>query len=135
MTKKPLIIVPVILILHSAVVALYTLYSGPSRYYGQRSFGIWLSILYPLIMIFLASKVKARFWGASIIMLGFSQLSEHLIHAFPTHMSLIVVITLIVDAISVAALFAASRYDSFDLSMFENRSRSYYWLKLAMPWQ
>jgi len=132
MTKKPLIIIPAILIVHSAVIALYTLHFGPSRYYNQGSMGIWLSVPYPFIMVYFALKVKATFWGASIIMLGFSQASGHFIHTFPTYMSLIVVVTLIVDAASAAALVAASRYDSFDLSMFENRSRSHYWLKLAI---
>jgi hypothetical protein len=62
MTKKLFIIVPALFIIHSVVLSLISLYSGPSRYSSVGFNAIWPELFTLLVAIFIAKKIKAKYW-------------------------------------------------------------------------
>jgi hypothetical protein len=120
MTKKPLLIIPAILILHSAVFSTYSLWSGPSRY-ASRGFGaVWPQLVTPILAVFLVVKVKAKFWGVSVIVILLADIPRVLTATFPDYTLLLVAITLGLDVISAVALYLAFHRDTFDVSLFRS---------------
>jgi hypothetical protein len=139
MTKRPLLIVPAILILLSLVLSIVALYSRPSPSVRIN----YITILPIFCCLFVAAnlgylakkKVKAGYWGASIVALTIAYLPQQLIAITPHHTHLLVVATFCLDAISASALYLSFRRDTFDLSLWENNrraSKSSYILKLII---
>jgi hypothetical protein len=119
MTRKTLLIVLLLLIIHSIVLSIYTLYSGPSVYASQGFDAIWPKLFTLYVAIYLTIKLKAKYWGVSIISLSLAGFPHALIVTIPDYANVLIAITLVMDVISATALFAAYRYDTFDLSILE----------------
>ena len=136
MTKKPFIIIPALIILHSVVLSLVSVYSGPSRYALRGFSAVWPHLLTLLFAIFLAKKLKAKNWSISVIALALAGIPRALIATIPAETLVLVAITLLLDLISAAALFLAYRYDAFDFSLWEKGPRasknSYLWKLIVL---
>jgi hypothetical protein len=134
MTKKHLLLIPSILILNSIVLSLYSLYSAPSHYAMPVIDVIWMHLFAILGAVFFALNVKAKYWGVSIIALALAGLPRALIDTIPVFTNILVAITLTLDTLAAAALFAAYRYDTLDLTRLESGklSRASYLLLLLI---
>lgn len=134
MTKKPLIIFPLILIVHSAATGIYRLYSRPPRFVSSGLDALWVQFFALFAAMYFAKKVRAKYWAISIIAVALVGFPRVLTDAFPAHAHLLLAAELALDAISAAALFAAARYDTFDLSLWEKRhvSASSYIVKIVV---
>lgn len=130
MNKKPFLIVPMILILNSIVLSIHSLYAGPSRYALPVFNAVWIQFFTLFTLIFIATRVKAKYWRVSVIVLGLAGLPRTFVNHIPAYTHILVSATLILDVISATALYAAFRYDMFDFSLLEsgNWSRSATWL-------
>jgi hypothetical protein len=131
MTRKLLLGIPMILILHCAVLSLYLLYSGPSPYDFHGISAMWPQLFTLFGAIYLAKELKARYWGVSIIAVALASFPRALIATFPAYINVLVAATLSLDAISAAALLAAFRCDTFDLSLWQERQVS----KTSRSWK
>jgi hypothetical protein len=128
MTKKSLLIIPAILILHSVVLSFYSLNAGPSPYDSRGFNAVWPWFITLFLASFLIKKVKAKYWGISVYALVLAVLPRALIATIPDYTYHLVAATLILNCISASALLASIRYDSFDLSLWKinEASRSSY---------
>jgi hypothetical protein len=117
--RRPFFIVPILFILHSTVLSLHYLYSGPSPYASRGFDALWPQVLTIFIAAMFAYKIKTKYWGISIITLAVAGIPLSLIATIPTHTGLLVVSTWTLNFISASLLFAAYRHDSFDLTQLK----------------
>lgn len=134
MTKNLLLIIPGILVLHSVVLSLHLFYSGPSHYDSRGLSAILPQLCSLLVAAFLAYRVKAKYWGVSIVALALAGIPRALVATHPAHIYLLIVMTLVLDAVSATTLFVAFRYDKFGLSLWEGSHASWssYLLKFVV---
>jgi hypothetical protein len=124
MTKRPLLIIPAILILHSLVLSIVSLYSTSSPYVPRHYITILPMVCCLVTAVYLGyfakKKVKAEYWGVSVVSLTLAYLPRSLMTIFPAHVHALFAATLGLDAVSASALYLAFRCDTFDLSLWED---------------